>query len=419
MTLQVMNETQRRAARRILRGRGLPTSEVHRMSYAALTAALVQHGVGEAEYGDAVAAEVNGAGRPVPGKPEGTPQPGNGADEPSGEGDADGKADADGESEADGGKSGGKSDDPLEARVRQLARDEISKAEAKAEKKAPAVSKADVDKAVSEALAERVPQPVRVELPGEPPKDVEGVVHFKFPVVLKALAAGTHVWMPGPAGSGKSTLARQVLDALGYSASQIFMTGAIETPYELKGYNSPSGDRSTLLTPLRRSIEAARETGKGAFIFDDVDRSNPKALAAFNELLANGHGSFPDGMVEIPAGWLCIATANTFGLGGGSDYVGAGRLDKATLDRFVFIEIPYDEKCERAIAGEAGREWCAHVQKVRAACVKLGLKHLVTPRATFKGLKLLAAGMSDADVAAATVYAGLDAETLARVRGAL
>jgi hypothetical protein len=49
----------------------------------------------------------------------------------------------------------------------------------------------------------------------------------------------------------------------------------------------------------------------------------------------------------------------------------------------------------------------------------LGLKHLVTPRATYKGLRLLAAGMKRAAVETATVYAGLDAETLKRVKGAL
>jgi MoxR-like ATPase len=142
-------------------------------------------------------------------------------------------------------------------------------------------------------------------------------------------------------------------------------------------------------------------------------------MSAFNEAMANGYCAFPDAVLKAHPDFLCVATANTFGLGGGSDYVGAGRMDKASLDRFVFIEIPYDERCERIIAGETGAEWCKFVQSVRAACRTLGLKHLVTPRATFKGMKLLAAGMDRANVEAATVYAGLDAETLGRVKGAI
>jgi MoxR-like ATPase len=258
--------------------------------------------------------------------------------------------------------------------------------------------------------------------------ETDDTAHYMMADVLKALAAKCHAWLPGPAGSGKSTLGRQCGTVLGYSdpepnepfetAMRIHMTGAIETPFQLTGYRSPNGDPATLMTPFRKAWQFG-----GLFIFDDVDRSNPKALAAFNEALANGHCAFPDGVVKAHETFLCIATANTFGLGGGTDYVGAARLDKATLDRFVYFEIPYDVRQEKAIArgldSERGPEWCAFVQKVRAACKSLGLKHLVTPRSTYKGLRLLAAGLERDKVETATVYAGLDSETLARVKGAL
>jgi hypothetical protein len=313
--------------------------------------------------------------------------------------------------------------DALEARVRQIIAE--AAAEAKPEDEKPAIDEDAVRKVAEDVVRKScLPSTVKVILPDATERTVEGTAHYRMPLILQALAAKCHLWLPGPAGSGKSTAGRQAFEALGYSEpvpgedattpKRIHMSGAIETPFQLTGYRSPSNDPATLMTPFRKAWQYG-----GAFIFDDVDRSNPKALAAFNEALANGHCAFPDGVIKAHEDFLCIATANTFGLGGGTDYVGAARLDKATLDRFVYIEIPYDENQERAIAGPDGAEWCAFVQKVRKAVHGLGLKHLVTPRATYKGLRLLAAGMKRAAVETATVYAGLDAETLKRVKGAL
>lgn len=405
MTHQVTNDAERKIARRILRDRGLPTSEVHRMSYAALTAALATHEVSPGDWDKAAQEQAASQGSR---QHSGEGRDGEGGDQSKEAQEASGEA-------QDGEGTGSKGQDTsLDAQVRKIAREEIGKAK---------VDPAKVQDLVDKAIAERVPDIIKVEIAGEQ-RQIEGAVHERMPLVLQALAAKCHVWLPGPAGSGKSTLARQAFMALGYTDPEpgedhgtprrIHMTGAIETPYQLLGYVSPSGDSRTLYTPFRK----AWETG-GAFIWDDTDRSNAKAMSAFNEAMANGYCAFPDAVIKAHPDFLCVATANTYGLGGGSDYVGASRMDKATLDRFVFIEIPYDERCERIIAGEAGAEWCRFVQRVRKACHTLGLKHLVTPRATFKGMKLLAAGMDRANVEAATVYAGLDSETLDRVKGAL
>lgn len=435
-TPNVTNSTERRAARRILRRRGLPTSEVHRMSYAALSQALA--GLDEATWTATLEyVKAQGGGAPVEGsegsgRDSGPPpgaktipggkggEPAEGAEGAEGQGEA-----GQGEGEAKGGKSGkGKGQgqggeappDALEARVRQIIE------EAMAEAGPQGLSKEEVRKEAEAVLKDA--RPVRVEVKDLPPVELEGTTHYLFEDVLKILASGNHAWLPGPAGSGKSTLGRQAATALGYSdpvpgepaetGKRIHMTGAIETPFQLTGYRSPNGDPSTLMTPFRKAWQYG-----GAFIFDDVDRSNPKALAAFNEALANGHCAFPDGVVKSHPDFIVIATANTYGLGGGTDYVGASRLDKATLDRFAFLEIPYDERQERNIAGPEGKVWCEYVQAVRAACKRLGMKHLVTPRSTYKGLKLLAAGLDRSKVEAATVFAGLDAETVARVKGVL
>jgi cobaltochelatase CobS len=101
-------------------------------------------------------------------------------------------------------------------------------------------------------------------------------------------------------------------------------------------------------------------------------------------------------------------------------YQAAQQQDASSIDRFDFIEFLYDEELERALATDA--KWCAYVQAVRRAVAERGLDHLVTPRATIGGCKLLAAGEPWNEVAEAVIYKGLDKPTVdqleAMVKGA-
>jgi hypothetical protein len=278
------------------------------------------------------------------------------------------------------------------------------------------VSADDVRALLAEALAAGVlpPSTIKVDAMGAV-REVSGARHYLFETAF--IASGCHVWLPGPAGSGKSMLARQCFEALGYDEpgrGGIHMTGAIETPFQLLGYVSPNGDERTLQTPFRKAWERG-----GAFIFDDVDRSNAKALAAFNEALANGYCAFPDAVVKAHPDLRIVATANTYGTGGGAEYVGASRMDGATLTRFAKLTVPYDERLEAELAGREFAEWCRYVQSVRRAVDRLAVKHLVTPRATLLGVRLMLAGVKRETVEDATLWAGLDVATVARIKGAL
>ena len=73
--------------------------------------------------------------------------------------------------------------------------------------------KAIIKKEVAEQLKERV---VRIDVTNNGKvKNVDGIGHYKFTKVLKAIAARCHVMMAGPAGSGKTTIAHKAADALG------------------------------------------------------------------------------------------------------------------------------------------------------------------------------------------------------------
>jgi hypothetical protein len=240
---------------------------------------------------------------------------------------------------------------------------------------------------------------------------VEGKTHIKFEHVLKTVSTRVqgrrlHVWAVGPSGSGKSYLASQVAKALSLN---YYSTSAIQSKYDLIGFVSPTGAEATLRTPFRNAFENG-----GLFAWDDIDASDPRAFVAFNEALSNGRFAFPDKVIEQHTDFVCMASANTWGSGATADYVGRNKIDSATLSRFVRIEIGYDEQLEREIVGN--HEWATFIQQIRAKVQKEGVKILVTPRHTLQGVALLEAGMSRTDVESYTVFAGLDSDTVARLR---
>jgi hypothetical protein len=128
----------------------------------------------------------------------------------------------------------------------------------------------------------------------------------------------------------------------------------------------------------------------------------------FNAALANGHCAFPDKVVTRHKDCIMIAAANTFGLGGTSDYVGRVKLDAATLSRFVWVDWQYDERLERKLAKNDA--WFERVLSIRKKAKNLGLKILITPRATYTGAALLKSGINQEIVEEMVVKQGMTDE---------
>jgi MoxR-like ATPase len=231
---------------------------------------------------------------------------------------------------------------------------------------------------------------------------ITGLQHCQTPEVLGWLVAGVNVWMAGPAGSGKTTMAENCAKALGL---EFYATGAIQNEYKLTGFVDAEG--RTVRTAFREAFEHG-----GLFLWDEVDASAANALVAFNQALANEAFPFPDGMVKKHPDFIAVAAANTFGNGATAEYVGRNRIDAATLDRFAQVEIEYDELLEQELANqihpEFGRTWAKDVQRYRRAAKTIGLRHLITPRASLHGAKALRAGMSRPQIVANLIRRGLD-----------
>jgi cobaltochelatase CobS len=272
---------------------------------------------------------------------------------------------------------------------------------------------------VSTTMLEKVPEMVRatlaemtrtveIKLPKVPAVKVENS-HKILPDVVMAVVAGTHPFLVGPAGSGKTTLAMQVADTL---KRKFYADNRITSEFKLLGYMDATGKY------VRTQFREAYEKG-GVFLLDEVDASDPDVLTTFNSALANGMCPFPDKLIQAHKDFVALAAGNTYGRGADREYVGRTQLDAATLDRFVVIEVDYDEVAELAWA--TNDDWTLYVQQVRKAIREEKIRHIVSPRASIYGARLLAAGMERDLVIERTIWKGLDEAQRnrinARVRG--
>jgi energy-coupling factor transporter ATP-binding protein EcfA2 len=247
---------------------------------------------------------------------------------------------------------------------------------------------------------------VEIKLPKTPAVKISNS-HKILPDVVMSVVAGTSPFLVGPAGSGKTTLAMQIAETL---KRKFYAENRVTSEYKLLGYMDATGKY------VRTQFREAYEKG-GVFLLDEVDASDPDVLTTFNSALANNMCPFPDKLISAHKDFVALAAGNTFGRGADRQYVGRNQLDAATLDRFVVIEVDYDEIAELAWA--SNDDWTLYVQQVRKAVSDEKVRHIVSPRASIYGARLLAAGMERELVAERCIWKGLDATNRARVIGRL
>lgn len=249
-----------------------------------------------------------------------------------------------------------------------------------------------------ENLKTRKPLELIVKVDNSKPNDL-GTQHFQLPTLIKILATKLNVYLVGPAGAGKTHAAIQCAKALDVP---FHFTGAVASEFKLTGFMDAQG--RIVSTEFRKAYENG-----GLFLFDEIDASYPQAVLAFNAALANDYMDFPDKRVQRHEKFYCIAAANTYGQGADRQYVGRNQLDAASLDRFVFLDWKYDKNLERQLAGN--EKWSSRVQKVRKFIEENKIRHVVSPRASIFGAKLLASGISQDIVENTILWKGLDEAT--------
>jgi len=263
-----------------------------------------------------------------------------------------------------------------------------------------------VKKMIDDATKDNVKTIQVVNTETQERKDL-GIQHFLFETALTVIQGGCNLMLVGPAGSGKTHMVHAIADALSIRFIPQSVTSQTSLS-SLMGYMSASG--AYVSSPFRDAYENG-----GLYLLDEIDAGNANVISALNAATSNGCCLFPDNtLIEKHANFRIAAGANTYGRGANRQYAGRNPIDGATLDRFVVLDMPYDEALENALA--TNRDWCREVQNIRKAVDSMpDIKHIVSPRATFAGSKLLAMGIDRETVREMTIWKGLNAETKARI----
>lgn len=253
-----------------------------------------------------------------------------------------------------------------------------------------------------------MPTQIQVVENGKVKITVDGLHHAVLPDLIRLMKSDKrpNVLLVGSAGAGKTMMAEQAAKILGVP---FYFNGAISSEYKLTGFYDAQG--RIVSTAFRNAYENG-----GVYLFDEMDSSMPDALLAFNAALSNGHMDFPDGSVLRHENFYCLAATNTFGKGADRVYVGRNQLDAASLDRFVMLQVNYDEKLERALA--SNDTWVDRVIKIRKAADSHKIRHVVSPRASINGASLLRAGFSENEVLDMVIFKGLDADSVNKLKAA-
>ena len=271
-----------------------------------------------------------------------------------------------------------------------------------------------------------------------PPKNM-GVQHAMFETILKVFETDEPIWINGPAGSGKTSVVRAVAEAMGVAFRSVSVC-ATTSKAELMGYrNVATGEY------VRSEMRDAYEYG-GVILLDECDAANPNVLLCANNLAANDVTGFPDGMVRRHKDFRLAAAANTIGRGGDAQYVGRNQIDAATLNRYTFLYMGYDPHIEAAMTGlppscfeykgaptaikfkkissdedridvEAEcRMYAKKLMGIREAISALKVRHIVSPRGSNKGIKMLRHGFPMKAVMEMVVWQGLDRDTVKKIQ---
>lgn len=273
-----------------------------------------------------------------------------------------------------------------------------------------------------QSLQDFLEQEEETEVPEvEADLDSETIRHPRLDAILNNIRVGNFVFLVGPAGSGKTTIAQQIASMLGLD---FYFTGAVHQKHDMMGYTDINSD--VVRTPFREAYENG-----GLFLFDEYDASVPNAITSFNAALSNGMCAFPDKIVPQHKDFVAIAAGNTYGTGASRQYVGRFQQDAASLDRFVFIEIDYDTELETKLAAmnfmKAGGKkenskklmnLLETIRGIRAKIKELGIPHIVSPRASIMGARLLALDLlEEQEIHEQVIYKGLSEANRQQING--
>lgn len=231
---------------------------------------------------------------------------------------------------------------------------------------------------------------------------VSDIEHPEMESVMLHARVGVPIMLVGPTGSGKTYLSQQVAKKLN---KPFYMTGSLDSDIKLKGFTDAHGRQ------IKTAFYDAYKNG-GVFLLDEMDNCSPSVLVALNNAIDGWVTEFESEMVERHQDFVLIATANTWGYGATNDYVGRTQIDASTLQRFAQIHIDYDEEMERKVVeknyGSEMLGWVDVVQILRKGVKDLRIKHIISPRSSYNGAKVIKEGLSYDQALEQHVFRGME-----------
>jgi hypothetical protein len=242
--------------------------------------------------------------------------------------------------------------------------------------------------------------------------------HPDMPEIMSDMLSGKIIpYLLGPAGSGKTTMAQAIATALGLKFYFVTFC-ASSTKSELTGNIIANGEY------LPTVVYEAVKHGKCVILFDEVDNTNGNLLTNLNSGFGNRKWAFPKEQVIQHETCYIIAAGNTDGRGNNPQFPEREALGVATIDRFVYYEIGYDEiaeldwalsNCENPAKHDDVKAWVKIVQKLRHEAIKKHLVIAITPRASIYGAVKIASGFYDdrnwTKLADRCIFKGIDEST--------
>lgn len=210
-----------------------------------------------------------------------------------------------------------------------------------------------------------------------------------LPRLIMNAKLGLYSMMVGPAGCGKTTAAHQVSEALGLQFGSVCLTaGASET--WLFGRQTPTGFVEGSFSKIYRE--------GGVFLADEMDAADANLLLSINTALSHSEMLNPMNgeVIKKHQSFIFIGAANTNGKGSTHLYTGRSRLDAATLDRMVIVNVTYDEQLEAELCTD--KKLHDLLVTVRRDLKKEGYDEFISTRAFSNCYKQLMAGVPKQDI---------------------
>lgn len=265
-------------------------------------------------------------------------------------------------------------------------------------------------------LLEQKTPTIKLEIPAWGVETKISDSHEDTPKIIAALACGLRPWLHGPAGSGKTTIAKDIAKALGREFITVSLSAG-STKSEATGFIGANGQY------VSSRIRKAVEHGNCVLLIDEFDNSSGNLSTVLNTGLANKIWDFPDAQVEEHPTCAILIATNTNMRGGDMLYPERETQGAATIDRFVYFHIGYNTSRELQWAlainnSSECRAWVKTVQDLRKKCQEHSIQHVISPRASEYGAKLLLTELYTHDeLLDALIYKGADANVIALIKG--